>query len=154
MLLKSLSADIELAGAISHTPQISSNAASWYFLQFKFKHNHYYPFYTVCHRLQMKMNVITFQKRSELRILLFWPPLLSGGYDVWGGTHATNPLKTKRIYITFTSYVTEMLETTCFFTVSSWQNRCPIHVRFGWARLAMWMTPKASGQSPHDTSCI
>jgi len=43
------------------------------------------------------------------QMLLFWTPLLSGGYDVWGGTHATNPLKTKRIYITFTSYVTEML---------------------------------------------
>jgi len=48
------------------------------------------------------------------QMLLFWPPLLSGGYDVWGGTHATNPPKTKRIYITFTSYVTDMLQTTCF----------------------------------------
>ena len=27
-------------------------------------------------------------------------------------------------------------------------------VLFGWSRLAVWMTPKASGQSPHDTSCI
>jgi len=44
------------------------------------------------------------------QMLLFWPPLLSGSYNVWGGTHATDPLKTKIIYITFP----EMHETTCF----------------------------------------
>jgi len=30
------------------------------------------------------------------QMLLFWTPLLSGSYDVWGGTHATNPLKIKK----------------------------------------------------------
>jgi len=48
------------------------------------------------------------------QILLFWTPRLSSSYDVWGGTLATNPLKIKRIYVTFTSYLTEMRDTTCF----------------------------------------
>jgi len=48
------------------------------------------------------------------QMLLFWTPPLSSSYDVWGGTLATNPLKIKRIYVTFTSYLTEMRETTCF----------------------------------------
>jgi len=29
------------------------------------------------------------------QMLLFWTTVLSGNYDVGGGTHATNPLKTK-----------------------------------------------------------
>ena len=48
------------------------------------------------------------------QMLLFDPLFYLGGCDVCGGTNATNPLKTKRIYITFTSYVRGMLETTCF----------------------------------------
>ena len=61
------------------------------------------------------MNVITFRTRPKRpQMSLFWTPVLSGSYDVWGGTHATNPLRTKRIYITFTSYLTEIHETTCF----------------------------------------
>jgi len=69
----------------------------------------------------------------DSQMLLFWPPLLSGGYDVWGGTHATNPLKTKRIYTTFTSYVTKdtwdnvlcsIGKETFFFTDSARQNGC------------------------------
>ena len=41
-------------------------------------------------------------------------PILFGSYDVCGGTHATNPLMTKKIDISITSYVTEMHETECF----------------------------------------
>ena len=29
------------------------------------------------------------------QMLLFWTPVISSSYDVWWGTHATNPLKTK-----------------------------------------------------------
>jgi len=49
---------------------------------------------------------------SQISILC--TPVLSGGYDVWGGTHATTPLNTNTIYITFTDYLIEMHETTCF----------------------------------------
>jgi hypothetical protein len=41
-------------------------------------------------------------------------PVLSGSYDVWGGTHDINTLNTYTIYIIFTAYLTEMHETTCF----------------------------------------
>jgi len=61
------------------------------------------------------MNVITFAKvpiTSKISILC--TPVLSGSYDVRGGTHGTNPLNTNTIYITFTAYLTEMHETTCF----------------------------------------
>jgi len=40
--------------------------------------------------------------------------VLSGSYDVWGGTHATNPLKKKTVYITFACYLAEMRVNTCF----------------------------------------
>jgi hypothetical protein len=59
--------------------------------------------------------LITFSKEpitSQISILC--TPVLSGSYDVWGGTHVTNPLNTNTIYVTFTAYLTEMLETTCF----------------------------------------
>jgi len=48
------------------------------------------------------------------QISLICAPVLSCSYDVWGGTHCTNPLNTKTIYITFADYLTEMHETTCF----------------------------------------
>jgi len=47
------------------------------------------------------------------QILVFWTPVLSGSYDVWGGTHSTNPVKQKIIYVTFSSYLTNMQETIC-----------------------------------------
>jgi len=61
------------------------------------------------------MNAITFLKEpitSQISILCTL--VLSGSYDVWGGTHVSNPLKTNTFYITFTAYLTVMHETTCF----------------------------------------
>ena len=61
------------------------------------------------------MNAITFLKApitSQISILCTL--VLSGSYDVWGGTHVSNPLKTNTFYITFTAYLTVMHETTCF----------------------------------------
>jgi len=48
------------------------------------------------------------------QISILCTSVLSGSYDVWGGTHVTNPLNTNTIYITFTDYLTEMNETKCF----------------------------------------
>jgi len=48
------------------------------------------------------------------QIMLFSTPLLSGSYNVSGGTHATISLTRKIIYITFTYYLTQMHETSGF----------------------------------------
>jgi hypothetical protein len=37
------------------------------------------------------------QTLKTSQMLLFWSPVLSGNYEIWGGTHANNPLKTKEI---------------------------------------------------------
>ena len=67
---------------------------------------------TIPHSMpRMLLNVSKAPKTSQM--LLFCTPALSGSYDVWGGTHATNPLKTKAIYSTFTSYLTEMHANRC-----------------------------------------
>ena len=79
------------------------------------------------------------------QMLLFWPPLLSSGYDVWGGTHATNPLKTENLHhIHFLCHRHAWDNVLCsickeifFFTDSSWQNN--VRFMFGSARLAVWM---------------
>ena len=61
------------------------------------------------------VELITFLKEPIIsQISILCTPLISGSYDVWGGTHVTNPLNTNTIYITFTDYLTEMNETTCF----------------------------------------
>jgi len=36
-----------------------------------------------------------FESAQISQILVFWTPVLSGSYDVWGGTHDTNPPKMK-----------------------------------------------------------
>jgi hypothetical protein len=36
-----------------------------------------------------------FESAQNFQMLLFWTPVLSGSFVVWGGTHATNPRKTK-----------------------------------------------------------
>jgi len=48
------------------------------------------------------------------QISLLCTPVLSGSYDDSGGTHATNPQNTNTVYNTFTAYLTEMHDTTCF----------------------------------------
>jgi len=53
-------------------------------------------FHTLCHGIQLLMNAITSRKRPKIsQMLIFCTPVLSDSYDVWGGTHATKPLKTK-----------------------------------------------------------
>jgi len=57
---------------------------------------------------------LLFESAQIPQISILCTPVLSGSYDVWGGTHGTNSLKTNTIYITFTAYLTQMHETTCF----------------------------------------
>ena len=66
------------------------------------------------------------------QMLLFWPPLLSGGYDVWGGTHATNTEDKENLHhIQFLRHTDAWDDVICsigkktfLFTGSSRQNRC------------------------------
>ena len=59
------------------------------------------------------VELITFLKESiTSQISILWTPLIFGSYDVWGGTHDTNPLNKNTNK--FTAYITEMHEKTCF----------------------------------------
>jgi len=57
-------------------------------------------------------NFLKAPKTPQISILC--TPVLTGCYDFGGGTHATNPLNTNTINTTFTAYLTEIHETTCF----------------------------------------
>ena len=59
------------------------------------------------------------------QISLLCTPVLSGSYDIWGGTHATNPLNSNTINTTFTAYLTEIHETTCFALQIKRQSSLP-----------------------------
>jgi len=59
--------------------------------------------------------MITFPKEPiTSQISIHFTQVLYGSYYVWGGTHVNNPLKTNTIYITFTAYLAQMHEKTCF----------------------------------------
>jgi len=82
------------------------------------------------------------------QMLLFWTPVISSSYDVWWGTHATSPLKTKDNlqHIHFLSHrdawekvICSTGKETCFLTDSSQPNRYN-YVAHLWevGRLRLW----------------
>jgi hypothetical protein len=52
--------------------------------------------HTLCHWVDERHNSSQVPKISQM--FHFCTPVISSSYDVWGGTHATNPLQTKTIY--------------------------------------------------------
>ena len=72
-------------------------------------------FHTLCHRLQLLMNEITFRKHSKLHRCYYFEPLFYPAVMMFEEVHIPLILwGTNRIYIAFISYLTEMLMTTCF----------------------------------------